>query len=120
MKEKKKSLVIHPFLFAIFPIIFLFSVNVNSIFPEEIILPLFLVIGVTFLIWIALGFLLKSRIKSGFIVSIGLVLFFSYGHIYILLDDLQTVDSAKYGSMDRTPVVASESVVFTRNLFCSR
>jgi len=88
--KKKKLLVIHPFLFAIFPIIFLFSVNLNSVFPEEIIYPLFFVIVITFLIWIALGFVLKSRIKSGFIVSIGLVLFFSYGHIYILLDGLQT------------------------------
>jgi len=88
-EEKKKILVIHPFLFAIFPVIFLFSVNVNSVFPEEIIIPLISVIAVTFLIWIALGFLLKSRIKSGFIVSIGLVLFFTYGHIYILLDEFQ-------------------------------
>jgi len=87
--KMNKTLVIHPFLFAIFPIIFLFSVNVNSVSPEEIIFPLFSVIAVTFLIWIVLGFLLKNRIKSGFIVSIGLVLFFSYGHIYILLDDFQ-------------------------------
>ncbi len=85
----KRTLVIHPFLFAIFPIIFLFSVNVDEVFPEEIILPLFFVITITFLIWIVLGYLLKSRIKSGFIVSIGLILFFSYGHIYILLDEFQ-------------------------------
>ncbi len=85
----KKPIIIHPFLFAIFPIIFLFSVNVDSVLPEEIILPLFLVIAVTFLIWIALGFLLKNRIKSGFIVSLGLAIFFSYGHIYIILDEFQ-------------------------------
>jgi len=88
-KKLNKFTVIHPILFAIYPIIFLFSVNVNSVFPEEIIFPLFFVVVVTSLIWIALGFLLKSRIKSGFIVSIGLVLFFSYGHIYILLDELR-------------------------------
>jgi len=79
-------------MFAIYPIIFLFSVNVDSVFPEEIIFPLFLVIVVTFLIWITLGHLLKSRIKSGFIVSSGLVLFFTYGHIYIWLDELQKTD----------------------------
>jgi len=88
-KKMNRTIVIHPFLFAIFPIIFLFSFNVNSVFPEEIIFPLFLVIAVTFLIWVVIGFLLKSKIKSGFIVSIGLVLFFSYGHIYILLDEFQ-------------------------------
>jgi len=84
-----KSIVIHPFLFAIYPIIFLFSVNTDSTFPEEIIFPLVFVLVITFLIWIALGYLLKSRIKSGFIVSSGLVLFFSYGHIYMWLDELQ-------------------------------
>ena len=69
----KSGKVFHPFLFAIFPIISLFSHNVNEVFPEEVILPLFFVITITFLIWIVLGYLLKSRIKSGFIVSIGLV-----------------------------------------------
>jgi len=83
-----KSTVIHPFLFAIFPIIFLFSQNLN-VEPEKIVLPILIVIIVTLVFWIVLSFLLKSRIKSGFIVSLGLVIFFSYGHIYILLDAFQ-------------------------------
>jgi len=86
----KKTLVIHPFLFAFFPILFLYSHNVNSASPNEIIVPLLLVILVTIPIWVALSFILKSRIKSGFITSLGLIIFFSYGHIYILLDKLQS------------------------------
>jgi len=82
-------IVIHPFLFAVFPILFLFSHNVNSVSLNEIIFPLFLVIIITIIIWIGLNFVLKSRIKSGFITSIGLILFFTYGHIYILLNTLQ-------------------------------
>jgi len=93
----KSTIVIHPFLFAIFPIIFLFSFNVNSVLPEEIIVPLIFVIAVTFLIWIALGFLLKNRIKSGFIVSMGLVVFFSYGHIYILFEKFLKAPGTFYG-----------------------
>jgi len=85
----KRTIIIHPFLFAIFPIIFLFSNNVNSLYPNEIILPLLLVILITFLIWIAISFVLKSKIKSGFITSLGLIVFFSYGHIFILLDEFQ-------------------------------
>jgi len=76
-------------LFAIFPIIFLFSNNVNSVYPNEIILPLLLSILITFLIWIAISFVLKSKIKSGFITSLGLIVFFSYGHIFILIDEFQ-------------------------------
>ena len=85
----KRTIVIHPFLFAIFPIIFLFSNNVNSLYPNEIILSLLLVILITFLVWIVISFVLKSKIKSGFITSLGLIVFFSYGHIFILIGELQ-------------------------------
>lgn len=82
----KKSSVIHPFLFAAFPIIFLFSYNIDNLFPEEVFLPLFFIILITFLIWIIISFILKNKKKSGLIVSLGLVLFFSYGHVYIFLE----------------------------------
>jgi len=91
----KKTVIIHPLLFAIFPIIFLFSHNVNRLYAEEIILPLLYAIGGAFLIWIVLGFLIKSIIKSGFIVSTGLVLFFSYGHIFMLLNTYFPMESLK-------------------------
>ncbi len=61
----------------------------NSISIDEIILHLLLVILFTFLIWSGLSFVLKNRIKAGFITTLGLVLFFFYGHIFILLDNLQ-------------------------------
>lgn len=57
--------------------------------PQDLILPLLMALIFTFIIWIVLSFVLKNRIKSGFIVSLGLVIFFSYGHVYILLDALQ-------------------------------
>jgi len=81
--------IFHPILFAIFPILFLYSNNINSVSPNEIIFPLLFVIFVTILIWIVLWKALKNKIKSGFITSLGLVLFFSYGHIYIFLEEFQ-------------------------------
>jgi len=88
----KKSIVIHPFMFAILPIFFLFSYNVGSVFPNEIIPSLLLVIFITFVIWIVLSFVLKSRIKSGLITSLGLVIFFYYGHSFIELHKLLQLD----------------------------
>ena len=76
-----KITTIHPFAFAVFPIVFLFSNNLN-VSLEELVFPLLIVLAATFLLWIFIGFLLKSRIKSAFIVSLGLVLFFSYGYVY--------------------------------------
>ena len=80
------SWVIHPFLFAVFPIIFLFAVNIDLVSAEEIILPILVTLFVAFSLWISLGFILKNKNKSGLIVSLGLFLFFSYGHFYILFE----------------------------------
>ena len=91
----KKTVIFHPFLLAIFPIIFLFSHNVNNIYAEEVILPLLYAISGTFLIWIVLGFILKSRIKAGFVVSLGLIVFFSYGHIFMLLNTYFPMEDIK-------------------------
>ena len=82
----KKFTVIHPFILAIFPIIFLYSQNVNTS-PNEIILPVLLILGSTVLIWILINQALKNKIKSGLIVSVGLVSFFSYGHSFNLLNE---------------------------------
>jgi len=87
--KSKKQIIIHPFLFAIFPILSLFANNILSVSFDDIIFPLSIAILITFLIWIALGKVLKNKIKSGFITSLGLIMFFSYGHIYILLDGIQ-------------------------------
>jgi len=78
----KKSFVIHPFLFAIFPVLFLFAHNVGQVSFSEILLPTAIVLGFTLLLLLLSGLILKNSKKAGIVVSIFLVLFFSYGHIY--------------------------------------
>jgi len=80
-------MVIHPFLFAIYPILFLFAFNIDVVSPEEIVLPILITLLVAVSLWISLSFILKNQYKSGFIVSLGLILFFSYGHSYILFEE---------------------------------
>jgi len=87
-----KSIVIHPFLFAIFPVLFLFSSNIEQLYVEEITVPVLIMITAAFLLWILLRLVLKDSIKSGLIVSLVLALFFSYGHIYMLLTNNGTVN----------------------------
>lgn len=53
--------------------------------PEEIVIPTVIIIILTLLLWIFLSFLFKNNRKAGIIVSLGLVLFFSYGHFANLL-----------------------------------
>jgi len=80
-------MVIHPFLFAIYPILFLFASNIDVVSPEEIVLPILITLLVAVSLWISLSFILKNQNKSGFIVSLGLILFFAYGHSYFLFEE---------------------------------
>jgi len=71
----------HPFLFGIFPIISLFASNIQQLYITEILLPLILVIGFTGILWFIIRIVLKDAVKSAFIVSLFLVVFFSYGYL---------------------------------------
>ena len=87
LKNKlKKTTVLHPILFAIFPIGFLFSINLHTLVLEDILIPLSLVIAATILLWILLRYIFKSTEKSGMLVSVYLALFFTYGHIFFFID----------------------------------
>ena len=88
MNKQKKSLIIHPFLLSIFPIIALFSSNVRELSFQEMFLPMVLILLFTTGIWILLRYILKNGRKSAFIISLSLVLFFSYGYLYNLIDNV--------------------------------
>ena len=83
-----KLSTIHPLLFAIFPIILLYSQNIHLLPIEEIIIPILLVVGLSTISWIILNYFLRNLLKAGLIVSLFLVVFFSYGHVYNILDDV--------------------------------
>ncbi|TKJ28064.1 MAG: hypothetical protein CEE40_12555 [Chloroflexi bacterium B3_Chlor] len=77
-----KSLVIHPFLFAVFPILFLFAYNIDQ-FPAAVtLLPMAVAVGVAAVFWLGLSFVLKDKRKAGFIVSLLFLLFFSYENLF--------------------------------------
>ena len=82
----QKTRVLHPILFAIFPIAFLFSINLHTLVLEDILIPLSLVVAATILLWIFLRGVFKSIEKSGLLVSVYLALFFTYGHIFFFID----------------------------------
>ncbi len=79
----KKVPVIHPFLFALFPILALYTYNarVIPITFGEVVLPAGLALASSVIIYFLLRLLLKSPPKAGFLTSLILIWFFSYGHI---------------------------------------
>lgn len=78
----KKSIVIHPFLFALYPILFLYSYNIDAVFLSEALMPLLIASGFTLILFLFLNSFLKSKEKAALIGSLFLLLFFSYGHVY--------------------------------------
>jgi hypothetical protein len=75
-----KSTIIHPILFAIFPILLITSSNLNEVIFLDVGFSLLIVVGVTIVSWIFLNLFLKNKLKSGLLISLGLFLFFSYVH----------------------------------------
>jgi len=83
----RKSGLIHPFLFAIFPVVFLYSNNMDILPFEGFLLPLLFVLLLSVSLWIILRFILHNGKKAGFLVSLYIILIFFYGHISNLLYD---------------------------------
>lgn len=76
----KKLFVFHPFGFAVFPILFLYVHNPAGIPLGEIIIPLLIVIGFVTVATLLLRFFIGDRFKRALVLSLFLVLLFSYGH----------------------------------------
>src|SRR3990167_11123545 len=72
---------IHPFLFAIFPILFFYSNNIKELSLDVLVTPIFYVVLAAIIIYAVLTLLLKSSPKAAVVSSLFLVLFFSFGHV---------------------------------------
>ena len=97
-KYNKKSSIIHPFLFAILPIVFLYSENIHLLSPTEIILPSIIVVGLSIIAYFSVGFILKNKNKAALIITLFVIVFFSYGHIYNIINasDLENIEIFKH------------------------
>src|SRR5512134_1943684 len=75
----------HPFLLAAYPIVALLAVNVSEVELTSALRPLLLsVLLAGVLLWLCYAIFRDWR-RAAFLATILLLLFFSYGHVYILL-----------------------------------
>jgi len=77
-----KSQIVHPFLFAVFPILALYAHNIDQTSFESLLWPLMIVLLFAAGLFMLLRYCLSDAGKSGLIVSLIMVLFFTYGHIH--------------------------------------
>ena len=85
IKNKK---IFHPYLVALFPILIIYSQNIGRVDIEELILPIILWIVFSIALYYGLKVVIKNPFKASIIVTLILILLFSYGHVYYLLNDV--------------------------------
>jgi len=85
MAELKRPVIVHPFLFAILPILFLYSHNAGELYLSQLAAPL-LVAGLSsLLLWWALSLIFRDRRRAALLSSLFWVWFFSFGHLHRLV-----------------------------------
>jgi hypothetical protein len=77
-----KRIPFHPFLYAIYPVLALLGHNITEVSPDVIVRPLLVILVGTLLLFVALRLALHDTLKTGLLVTLALVLFFTYGQIY--------------------------------------
>jgi hypothetical protein len=78
----------HPLLFAAFPIISLLAYNFAEIQATDILRSLFVSVLITSLLLFLLNSFFHNWHKAALIITLALILFFSYGHVYNYLKQL--------------------------------
>lgn len=92
MKQLKKSLIIHPFLFAIIPVLYFFTSEIEAPL-EYLALIILITFGVILLFILFLKWITKDYLKSGIIISFSLILFIGYGASYLEFSGDEILDS---------------------------
>jgi hypothetical protein len=80
----KRSVLLHPFVFAVYFVFYFWSKNLNVSFSEVWPPALFFLIFSIIAVFI-LGLIIRSFKKAGLIITLFFILFFSYGHARTLL-----------------------------------
>lgn len=109
---------VHPVLFAVFPIFFLYVHNHGETPLTEIGVPLAAALALTLGGLLVLRPLLRDRIKRSLVLTAFMVLFFSYGHMVYLLRDFQvTLFSVAVGPNSLVAVCWSVALSLITYLF---
>ena len=113
METKKNPKIFHIFLIAFFPIIAVYSVNIGLIKLEQFIFPTVLIIGSAFLLFLCLKYVLKHARKAALIVTLAFIIFFSFGHIYNILDQVSIGNTDLGSNRILLPIFATLFVIGT-------
>ncbi|MEJ2606706.1 MAG: hypothetical protein P8Z41_08525, partial [Anaerolineales bacterium] len=78
LNPMKRNLVLHPFLFAGYPILALLAYNIEWAVPQDALRSLVVTLLAALLLLLVARWLTKDWLKAGLIVTAAVLLFFSY------------------------------------------
>ena len=77
----KRPLLLHPFLFALFPVVFVYSQNIEFMGLQEAWPVAPLLLGGALVLLLLLSLILRDAFRAGGILALFLFLFFSFGPV---------------------------------------
>jgi hypothetical protein len=84
-----RRIPIHPFLFAVYPILALLAINISEVDPSSGWRPLLLSVLVAGLLMLGFYAIFRDWKRAALLSTIILIMFYSYGHVYILLKGVE-------------------------------
>ncbi|MBU8933394.1 MAG: hypothetical protein KOO62_05240 [candidate division Zixibacteria bacterium] len=84
----KKYGAIHPVLFGVFPVLFLFAQNANELVLDEVLDVLWGVAAISLGVTVLFTLVLRNLRKGALFATLSLMLFFSFGHVKNVLPEI--------------------------------
>ena len=81
MKEYMNKIPFHPFIFAIYPIVFFYNHNIGEVKLNDTIIPILFSLVIAAIIYLLNIWLVKEKFKAALLTTIFLVFTFYYGHL---------------------------------------
>ena len=85
-ENSRKFILIHPILIAFFPVFLVYYQNIHLLHLQGLIFPTLIILSVAISLWYGIKIILKNTIKSALLSSLYTFLFFSYGHVFIIIE----------------------------------
>ena len=77
-----KAALLHPFLLGMFPVLFLYAQNATEMSMADVLTPLGLVVMAVIILQALLVFVIRDTARRSILISVVMLLFFGYGHLY--------------------------------------
>jgi hypothetical protein len=99
-----ERIVVHPLLFAAFPVLYLFQLNLEEgITYDDLIGPLAFVVTATASLFVALYWLWRDWRRAGLLSSLLAVLVLSFGHVVGVVEEIQDLLGGETGPLAVDP-----------------